>query len=514
VYAGFTVASLIILVALASIQTAPGYMDAEYYYGMGLRIANIQGFSEPFLWNYLSDVDSIPHPGFTYWMPMPALISAAGIWISGLHSFVGGKVIHVLLGALIPGLAVAVTHQLTKDKTAAALAGLLALFPVFYNAFLVTTDSFGIIMILGGVFYLLTRRREKVSHLLGLGIVSGLIHLSRADGLLWLLAGIYITISGREKRVKGTLSVVAGYLVIMASWFARNYVNLGQLMPAGLSSTFWLSEYNDIFIFSTSELTVQNWLSLGLNTILSNYLDAGLSNLSTAILVQGQIILMPLICVGAWKHRRDRGIQAAFLVWIGIFLVMSVVFPFAGMRGGFLHSSAAFQTLVWGLAASGFFVVIEWGVQRRNWEKSKAGFVFGGLLVVMIAIAAFFVFADRVIGGDIENPVWNQSQSQAKQVAMCLEGYSLTEDELVMINNPPGYFVASGSSSIVIPNGGVDEVLTAAEKYGAQLLVLEVNHPRGLRDLFNEPESEERLTYLETCSGALIFRLPGGMDEE
>ena len=52
-------------------------MDAEYYYGMGLRIAQQGVLTEPFLWNYLHPVNGLPHPGFTYWMPLPAFLAAA-----------------------------------------------------------------------------------------------------------------------------------------------------------------------------------------------------------------------------------------------------------------------------------------------------------------------------------------------------------------------------------------------------------------------------------------------------
>jgi hypothetical protein len=506
-YLGITLVSLIVLVILSSFQTAPGYMDAEYYFGMGLRIANGEGFTEPFIWNYLTDVESIPHPGFSYWMPLPALISAAGIWITGSNTFTGGKVIHLLLAALIPALTIKVTKEITQDKSIAFLAGLLAIFPVFYNIFLVTTDSFGIIMLLGGIFYLLSKGEAWYS-ILGLGMIAGLMHLSRADGMLWVVAGVYVALMKKERRWTGALTVFAGYFLVMAFWFTRNYIILGRLMPAGLSSSFWFLEYNDIFRFSSADLSFQNWISRGIPAILRTYLEAGLANLMTSILVQGQIIMMPLIVIGAWRHRHDKGLQAVFLVWASMFLVMSLVFPFAGMRGGFLHSSAAYQTFLWGLGASGFYAAIDWGVRRRNWTKVKAGFVFGSVLVMMTAIAAGFVYSDRVIGGDVDRPVWNQSQTQAKQVDNCLQEVDPTGNGLILINNPPGFYVASGRSSIVIPNGDVSDILAAGNKFGAQLLVLEGNHPQSLAGLFADPLSSNQMEYIKSCAGAQIFQLP------
>ena len=509
-YLGITIISMIILVFLASYQTAPGYMDAEYYYGMGLRIAKGLGLSEPFIWNYLAKVDSIPHPGFSYWMPMPAFLTALGIWITGLASFSGGKVIHIILAALMPALTMKVTLEITGSKFAGILAGLLALFPVFYCAFMITTDSFSSVMILGGLFFLLTKEKESLLSFLGLGLVAGVMHLSRADGMLWIIAGVYCAIKSPRNKTAAFVSVLGGYLLMMAPWFIRNLFAVGQLMPPGISKALWLTEYNDLFAYSTSGLTYRAWISQGFRQILSNYLGAGIANLKTAALVQGQIILAPFICLGVWKHRRDKGLQAIFLVWICVFVMMSFVFPFAGRRGGFLHSSAAFQSIAWGMAASGFISMIDWGVTNRNWDKPKARLVFGGILVSMVVVAGAFVFSGRVISGDRKNPAWNQSQDQALRVAGFFSEFENTEDEIVMINNPPGFYAASGRSSIVIPNGDVEQLLLASEEYGAHYLVLEGNHPQELNELYNNPEFDERIKLIGRAGGAIIFKLTDG----
>ena len=58
-------------------QDAPGYMDADYYYAIGLRLNRGYGFSEPFLWNYLDNPNGIPHPSNTYWMPLPSVLASS-----------------------------------------------------------------------------------------------------------------------------------------------------------------------------------------------------------------------------------------------------------------------------------------------------------------------------------------------------------------------------------------------------------------------------------------------------
>jgi len=61
-----------------------------------------------------------------------------------------------------------------------------------------------------------------------------------------------------------------------------------------------------------------------------------------------------LIGVGFWFNRKELSVWGS-LSALGLVLVsMTVVFPYAGQRGGFLHSGATPQTLLWALAGCGF----------------------------------------------------------------------------------------------------------------------------------------------------------------
>ena len=76
-------------------------------------------------------------------------------------------------------------------------------------------------------------------------------------------------------------------------------------------------------------------------------------NLATTLAVQGEIFLLPLIGVAIWHMRKDRRVQLVLLAWLLTLGVMTIVFPFAGARGGFFHSGAALQTVWWVLAPLG-----------------------------------------------------------------------------------------------------------------------------------------------------------------
>src|SRR5689334_22612449 len=91
VYLFFFILGLLMVVGLAVLQSSPGYMDADYTYAIGTRLARGYGFSEPFLWNFLDSPIGIPHPSHAYWMPLPSILSAAGMVITRNDSFLGGR---------------------------------------------------------------------------------------------------------------------------------------------------------------------------------------------------------------------------------------------------------------------------------------------------------------------------------------------------------------------------------------------------------------------------------------
>jgi uncharacterized membrane protein YhaH (DUF805 family) len=206
------VVGVILLLGIASQEAVPGYMDADYYYATGLRIAKTGSWTEPFLWNYLNEPEGIPHPAFTYWMPMAGILSALGIFFTGLDNFWGAKLVFVLIASFISPLTVYLAYTLTNKRWAGYLAGALALISGFYYVYLPTTETFSIYMTLGGVFFVFVLRlqndakkidktnldpaeKEVIEEKLFtsplwlyllFGTNVGLMYLTRTDGLIWL----------------------------------------------------------------------------------------------------------------------------------------------------------------------------------------------------------------------------------------------------------------------------------------------------------------------------------------
>jgi hypothetical protein len=494
---------LAVSAAVAAFQRAPGYMDADYYYMGGLNLAHGRGFHEQILWNYLDDPTGLPHPSHGYWMPLASLVAAGGLVIAPAGGYDSAQWGFILLAALVPPLTAALGYALhpspAPKKRAATLAGLLAVFPGYYLGVLTTTDSFGIVMLLGAAFFLLLHAAPEKRHTpFLLGVLAALLHLSRADGVLWLGLAIYSLHTTRF--VLRSVYSLSGYLLTMTPWFMRNITVFGNLLAPGGARALWLTRYDELFAFPAGILTPARWLASGAGEILHARLLAGWTNLQSATGVQGMVFLFPLVLWGLWRLRRERTVKLAGGMWLAIFFVMTVIFPFAGGRGGFFHSGAAVQPLLWAVVPAGLDGFVEWGNRRRGWKVPQARRVFGAGLVMLAAALSLVLGGMRLANG-------GASPAGHAAVEAFLTAHGAQPGEIVMVNNPPGWFVATGRPAIVIPDGGVNAVLAAGRAYGAGYLVLE--EAQGLGELFHAPDGWAGLVYLGFAGGAKVFAFDG-----
>ena len=522
----FVVGLTVSLVA-AGLQSVPGYMDAEYYYSGGLRLANGAGFNEPFLWNYLDDPVGLPHPSHTYWMPLPSLVAAAGMLLTGSRSFLTARLFFILLAACIPLVTALLSEELGQNATNAMLAGLLAVFPVFYMVYTTNTETFTLYMLLGGMFFWTAAKKipgapkTLLARSFLLGIIVGLMHLTRAEGIIWLLpAGLVIIYETLKMRRMGggvpdaqfvlriamyIIVIFCGYLLIMFPWYARNLRIYGSLMSPGGSKTLWMTNYDQTFVYPADSLTPATWLEMGWQFHVAVRWNALLTNLKNLLGVQAEIVLLPLILLGAWKLRKKPLLWLAGLVWLMILGVMTVVFPYSGARGGYIHSGAALQPLFWVLAIRGLDAFISFGSRVRNWDVRMAKPVFGSGLIALSIFLTVTIYYARIFGGEIANPVWERSWKEHVEIQTDLTEYGLQADSIVVINNPPGFFAATGQPAIVIPDGDITTLISVAERYHASYMALQKDHVAGLEMLYEKPLDYAGLHYLGDSGSARLF---------
>jgi len=517
---------LAVALLVAAFQAAPGYMDADYYYAGGRDLATGHGFTEMVLWNYLDNPTGLPHPSNAYWMPLASLLAAAGAVLFGPSSWTAARVGFLAVAATLPPLTAALAWSLSARRDLAITSGLLAVFPAFYLPFLPVTDTFGLYMLLGGLFFLILSRFSPFttcsSWLISaffLGVISGLMHLSRADGLLWFLMAIIAVLFFR-KPGQSPISILyswgcilLGYLLIMGPWFARNISVFGKPLAPGGVKMLWLSSYDQLFAFPASQLTLTAWWHSGLAAILEARVWSLGLNLATTLSVQAEVFLLPLIGLGIWHLRKDRRMQLASLAWLLTLAGMTVVFPFAGARGGFFHSGAALQTVWWALAPVGLEQAIQWGRRKRGWNLAQARTIFRMALVGLAILLTAVIFWSRVIGKNAglagqpsQGTAWGQENYAYSQMNKYLVLHGAATGDTVMVANPPGFYLESGNPAIAIPSGNINTALAAARQYHASYLILEAGSvPADLLTIYENPKGQRDLTYLGEIEHARIF---------
>jgi len=193
--------------------------------------------------------------------------------------------------------------------------------------------------------------------------------------------------------------------------------------------------------------------------------------------------------------------------WILVFLAMTFIFPFQGARGGFFHAGSGFQILIWALVPAGLVEFVEWGQRRRNWTPDSAVVKFGIGMVVLMVLVTGFLSWQRLYGYSGSGDAWGEKAQAYEQVEAYLKGSNNSAEQIVMINNPPGYYAVTGRQAIVIPDGGMEALLGAAEVYKARYLVIDKDFSQGLEALYREPRDYPRIAYLESILDMNIYQV-------
>ncbi len=492
-----------------------GYMDEAYYLTVGRELAHGRGMQEPFLWNYLTDPQSLPQPAGGYWAPAAAWLAALGVALARVPDAVLAapawdarglllRISFVALAALVPGLTARLTRALGGGETEARWAARWAMAPAFYLAFLTAADGFAGLMVLGAGFWWTAARLDARGGWRAglLGALAGGIHLFRAEGWLWL--ALAIVLGWRAARGRGAGAVVFGYLAVMAPWWARQTRVWGAPFPPGQSRVLWLTTYNDLFLYPASQLTWARWWARGWRALMHERLWALGQNLQTLLAVQGGLALvLPWALLGGWRVRGQRVVRAAVGMELALLGLMTVVFPHPGVRGGFFHASAGLQPMVWALAGLGLPAGLRALAQRRGWDPNHAQRYLGTGLWALLMLFSLGLAAARLRAWGISTCLYQQAYAQ----------WPSGHPARVIINNPPLWTWVTGQPAVVTPTGSAQAYAQVAERYRVPWLLLEANHPPEVRDWYEAPRDRDgfrywgTLTWTEPCAAQPPARL-------
>jgi len=498
-------------------QSLPGYMDADYYFGGGIQLADGHGFTEPYLWNYLDDPADLPHPSHTYWMPLASIVSALGMGLTGQSTYAAGRLPFLLLSACVPLLTAALAFHVSGQTRLAMVSGLLSIFSMYYAPFMPVPDNYALFMLLGGIFLLFAPRRDHWVPL-ALGALAGLMTLARSDGLLWMGLAGFTMIRNSASKSDGTpnrfmeqfrlvlpagLLILLGYLLTMGWWHVRNLNLFGSLLTPGGGRLLWLQNYNQTFIYPPEALTRESFLQAGWDVAFQNRVRAFVSNSGNAFGAQGSIFLFPFILVGLWRLRRDLRTKIAVVGWLVLFAVMTIIFPFAGSRGSFFHAGAAFQPYWWVAAPVGLEAALAWARSRGQFADKNASIFLQGILLFLAIFMTGYLINFRVISSG-----WAKDDLIYPSVQKVLIGQGILPKDVIIVRNPPGYFLASRNSSVALPFGDESTILAVAKKFNARYLVLEKGGTfDSIQDLYDEPQSNPSFLYIGEVNEAKLYRI-------
>lgn len=512
-YLALFIFGLIVPFAVSRFQHLPGYMDADYYFAGGVELAKGNGFTEPYLWNYLDDPQGLPHPSHTYWMPLASIVSAVGMWIAGQTTYAAGRLPFILLSACVPLLTATLAFDISRRTRLAMISGLLSIFSLYYTPFMPVPDNYALYMLLGAAFLLFAPRNQKWIPL-ALGALAGAMTLARSDGLLWLgLAGLTILWRFRNREdgtraafnewfariVPAGLLVLLGYLLVMGWWHYRNYSLFGSFMAPGGGRLFWLESYNQTFSYPADSITRERFLQAGWSAALEDRLKALNANAGNAFAAQGGIFLFPFILIGLWELRKEFRTKISAAGWLILLFVMTLVFPFAGARGSFFHAGAALQPYWWVAAPIGLDRVIA-AARRRGMFADNAYVVFQGMLVVLAASMTLYLVNLRVLGE------WATEDGVYASVEERFIENGISPEVGVIVRNPPGYYISSGRPAIALPYGDEAVILEVAQRYGAGLLVLEGSGTFDwIQELYDNPQGNNKFIFLGEVDEAKLY---------
>lgn len=476
----FFLAVLIVVASLArGATTAPSYTDAYYHFNAANRLARGGGFVDDYLWNYVDAPMDLPAPSHRYWMPLTSMLAALGMTTFGAPGdYAAAQAPFILLAAVAALVAYATTLTLAGNRRQAWIAGLLTAFGGFFAPRWGAIDTFAPYALIGSLALLfsgkaLMRREGQSLYWVLTGCLVALGHLTRPDGLLLLVAACYAAIPARgfvdllRQRewsvcLRPLLLVILSYLLVMLPWFVRNVAALGVVLPTGGLRGIGFSQYNDLFRYPATAVTALA-LDEGILRLLEIRWTAAIHGLGTLIAVEGLIVLSPFMLIGWWLRRHHPLLRGFTALMIAVHLLMILVFPLQGYRGGLFHAVAALFPFWMALAVLGLDAAVEWvAKRRRSWNAEQAKRIFSmGALGLGVLVSLWVAQSAQFNDGQESSGLYEELRAV------------LPAGARVMINDPARLYYHLGNSGVTIPNEPVTVVPEIANRYGIDYLVLE-----------------------------------------
>lgn len=161
-------------------------------------------------------------------------------------SFEATKLFLIVINMLNIVTVYVIGRTLFNGKAALLSALVVGLYPTqifFWAGFIQSSEPVFIFLFMVLVLLTLHIRDNKAWWML-IGVVCGLLYLTRANGL-WLLLplGIYMYLQKEHTDLKKACLTLAGFLVVCLPWFVRTFYHFGNPIYTSAQHNYWLDSF-------------------------------------------------------------------------------------------------------------------------------------------------------------------------------------------------------------------------------------------------------------------------------
>ncbi len=333
-------------------RTAVNHGDIAFYYTVAKNLVEGRGFTLDYIWTYWSHPEGLPTPSNLWWMPLPSLIGAVGMWI-GEVDYVSAQAATIVFASILPwpvyllgrdlwncrrvglvGAALSTTFHLFMDQPAA----LLSHCP--YVVFATLTLWLALRLVRAG---------NMGSWAFAFGVSLAFTQLSRSDGILLVGSlGAAFLFARRRPTLQVAAMLVLGYALIMSPWWARNAQDFGAMMPGGSFRAMFMTEYESWYALPES-VTPDAYFAEGWERIAQTKWNTARSTFKS--LSQG------MVEGSASKQLARESVAVVGLMWLSWFGLLGTF----KRRFGFLWAHALFEF--------GFYTVLFTSVATESFRS-------------------------------------------------------------------------------------------------------------------------------------------------
>jgi hypothetical protein len=478
--------ALIVRAAMVGLYPDAAYNDAYYYADVARALAAGHGFNVDFVWvfaevgNHIPANPTLPVPSNAHWLPLSSVLQAPFLMLFGPVGW-ASAIPMVLIGSLTAPLTLVIARDAGMSRTVGIGAAILAAVPAMGTVFMPQPENFAILqpLVAATILCVVKGLKGDPRFYALAGVLVGFASLARNDGfVLGATVGLtFIIDRARALWSRGArpprLPLWSGfacfglYLLVMSPWWTRQLATFGSISPTASSgAALWLrnmAEWNSI----TANPNPAQFFAQGWPAILESRFLGLVAAIGNFAVIDGSVVLVPLIVAGAWIYRRRVEFQPWILQAFLVFAAATIIYPVHVPGGAFIHSAIGLESHAYILALAAIeAIVIAIARRRPAWNPKQAVPLFVGAAVFFVVLTAP-VYALAVVR------TWRDSAEPRLKLAGEMDSLGVKPDDRLLTIDAAGFKYWTGRPGVVTPDDPIETIEAVARAYQTRWMILE-----------------------------------------